>query len=44
MSRRMKSERLQGVHRLTRWFPVEVEVVQDGKWVAQLEAEEDPIL
>jgi hypothetical protein len=40
----MKSERLQGVHRLTRRFPVEVDVVKNWQRMAQLEAKENPIL
>jgi len=42
--RRMKSRRLQGVHRLTGCRGVEVDVVDDRKWMAELQPEHDPLI
>ena len=41
--RRMKSRRLQGVHRLTGCRGVEVDVVDDREWMAELQHEHDPL-
>ena len=40
----MKSRRLQGVHRLTGCRRVEVDVVDDREWMAELQPEHDPLI
>src|ERR1700675_4326032 len=42
--RRMKSRRLEGVHRSTGYRGVEVDVVDESKWMAELELEHDPLI
>jgi hypothetical protein len=40
----MNSRRLQGVHRLTRWFLVQIDASDNRQMMSKLEADKDPIL
>ncbi len=42
--RPMNSRRLQGIHRLTHWLPVEIQPTDLREQMSQLDADEDPVL
>src|SRR3990172_5375007 len=43
-SRRIKSLRLHGLHRLTPWLPIQVDAGNNWQGMAQLKADQNPIL